>query len=421
MTESSQTDGAAPGRRAGVRFIFVTVFLDTMSFGVLIPVLPLLISKLAGGDAAHQAFTYGAFTFVWAVMQFFASPVLGALSDRYGRRPIILFSNFGVGLQYVLFALAPNLAVMFAARIFSGIASASAATASAYIADVTAPEKRAAAFGVMGAAFGGGFILGPAFGGWLSTYDPHLPLWIAAGMCTLSGLYGLFVLPESLPPERRRAFDWRRANPLGAFRFLQARPDLFGLATMKFLADLSHMVFPAVFVLFAAYRFKWDSQAIGAMMAVSGTAGVLVQAGLVGRVVRAVGERRALIGGLSFGVLGLSIYGAAWAPQMLFLAIGVFAFWGFATPAAQSLMTRRVSATEQGALQGAIAGLASLAGMIGPVVYTGIFGYFVSDAAPVIAPGAPFFLAASFLALALVVAVMATGPSPRVTSRALVD
>lgn len=421
MSETSPSGAPTPGRRAGVRFIFVTVFLDTMSFGVLIPVLPLLISKLAGGDASHQAFTYGAFTFVWAVMQFFASPVLGALSDRFGRRPIILFSNFGVGLQYVMFALAPNLAVMFAARIFSGVASASASTASAYIADVTAPEKRAAAFGVMGAAFGGGFILGPAFGGWLSTHDPHLPLWIAAGMCTLSGLYGLFVLPESLPPERRRAFDWRRANPLGSFRFLQARPDLFGLATMKFLADLAHMVFPSVFVLYAASRFGWGPQAIGSMMAVSGTVGVVVQAGLVGRVVRAIGERRALLGGLAFGVLGLSIYGAIWTPQLIFVAIGVFSLWGFATPAAQALMTKRVAPTEQGALQGAIAGLASLAGMIGPVVYTGVFGYFISSAAPVQAPGAPFFLAASFLAVALGVAVLATGPSPRVTSRALVD
>lgn len=413
---ADSTDPQSARARAGVGFIFVTVFLDTMSFGVLIPVLPLLISKLAGGDAAHQALIYGAFSFVWAAMQFFASPVLGALSDKYGRRPIILFSNFGVGLQYVLFALSQSLPVMFAARILSGVASASAATASAYIADVTTPDKRAAAFGMMGAAFGGGFILGPAFGGWLSTVDPRLPLWIAAGMCTLSGLYGLFVLPESLPPERRRPFDWRRANPVGSFRFLQQRGDLAGLATMKFLADLSHMVFPSVFVLWAAHQLRWGPQHIGSLMAISGTMGVIVQAGLVGRVVRWLGEPRALLLGLSAGIAGLTLYGSAQTPATVYVAICVFALWGFATPAAQALMTQRVSANEQGALQGAIGGLMSLAGVIGPVIYTGIFGYFVSADAPAHVPGAPFYLSALLLAMALATAFVVTRATPRIAS-----
>jgi DHA1 family tetracycline resistance protein-like MFS transporter len=381
-----------------------------MAFGVLIPILPLLVSEMAGGTTTHQTHVYGWFMFIWAAFQFLASPVLGALSDQVGRRPIILWSNVGVGLQFVILALAPNLAVMFAARILSGVSSASVATAYAYIADVTAPEKRPAAFGMMGAAFSAGFIIGPALGGALSEIGPRLPLWVAAGMSFVSALYGFFILPESLPKDRRTKFVLAKANPVDSMRFLTARPDLGGLASMHFLAQLAHVVFPAVFVLFAAQRLGFSAATIGAAMAGVGVLGIIVQAGLVGPVVKAVGERRALVFGLCAGALGFALYGAANSWAGLIAAMIVQAFWGFASPAAQALMTRRVTPMEQGKLQGSLQGLTSIGGLIGPLLYTYVFGFFVSDASPVLLPGAPFFLAAGLTATAAMIAWIATKP-----------
>ena len=250
-------------RRAALAFIFVTITLDMMAIGVIIPVLPKLVEDFVSNDTAAAARIYGVFGVVWALMQFVSMPVMGALSDRFGRRPVILLSNFGLAFDYVLMALAPNLAWLFVGRVISGITAASISTGMAYVADVTPVEKRAAAFGMTGIAFGLGFVLGPALGGLLGGLDPRLPFWAAAALSFANAMYGLFVLPESLPPERRRAFEWRRANPIGSLKLLRSRPGLTRLASISFLGSLAHAVLPSVFVLYAGYRYGWDTRRVG--------------------------------------------------------------------------------------------------------------------------------------------------------------
>jgi MFS transporter, DHA1 family, tetracycline resistance protein len=242
-------------RRAAFAFVFVTVLLDMLAIGIIIPVLPKLVVDFVGGDAVEGARVYGLFGTVWALMQFAFSPVQGALSDRFGRRPVILISNFGLGLDYVVMALAPSLSWLFLGRVISGITAASISTSYAYIADVTPADKRAARFGLLGAAFGMGFVLGPALGGFTGAVDPRLPFWIAAGLSLANALYGFFVLPESLPPERRSAFAWRRANPVGALTLLRSQAALIGLAGVNFLGNLAHAALPSVSVLYMMYRY----------------------------------------------------------------------------------------------------------------------------------------------------------------------
>src|SRR5216683_841611 len=282
-----------------------------LALGMIIPVLPKLVMNFLAGDTARAAKVYGLFGTVWALMQFVFAPVLGALSDRYGRRPVILLSNFGLGLDYIFMALSPTLSWLFAGRVISGITAASIPTAGAYIADVTAPEKRAGAFGLMGAAFGIGFVLGPALGGILGGIHPRLPFWVAAGFSLVNAMYGLFVLPESLAPEKRGAFSWRRANPIGALTLLRSHPELFGLATANFLVNLSHVVFPSVFVLYGGYRYGWNESTVGLTMALFGISSMIVQAGLVGPVVKRFGERRALLIGLVCAAAGMTIFALA--------------------------------------------------------------------------------------------------------------
>src|SRR5262245_53114524 len=289
---------AATPRRAAFIFIFITVALDMLSLGMIMPVLPKLVESFMGGDTARAAEIFGVFGTAWALMQFLFSPMLGAMSDSYGRRPVVLISNFGLGLDYVLMALAPNLWWLFAGRVISGISAATIATSYAYVTDVTPAEQRAAKFGMLGAAFGLGFVLGPALGGVLGTVDPRMPFWVAAGLSLLNGLYGLFVLPESLPRDKRIGFEWRRANPVGSLKLLRSHPELSGLAVAEFLAALAHVVLPSVWVLYAGYRYGWDERAVGLSLAVVGICAIIVQAGLVGPVVKAFGERRALIFGL---------------------------------------------------------------------------------------------------------------------------
>ena len=259
-------------RRAAFLFVFITVLLDMLALGVVIPVLPKLVVDFLAGDAARAAEIYGVFGTVWALMQFVFSPVHGALSDRFGRRPVILLSNFGLGLDYILMALAPNLWWLFVGRIISGIAAASISTAYAYIADVTPPAQRAARFGMLGVAFGAGFVLGPALGGLAGTIDPRLPFWIAGVMSFGNALYGLLVLPESLPREKRAPFSWRRANPLGSLAMLRSQPQLMGLASVNFLANLAHASLPNIGVLYMMYRYGWDERTVGFTMAGWGSA-----------------------------------------------------------------------------------------------------------------------------------------------------
>ncbi|MGH7186854.1 MAG: MFS transporter, partial [Pseudomonadota bacterium] len=287
-------------RRAALAFIFITVMLDMLALGMIIPVLPRLVMDFVGGDTASASKIYGLFGTAWALMQFLFQPLAGALSDRVGRRPVVLLSNLGLGLDYVLMALAPNLIWLFIGRIISGITAASFSTAGAYIADVMPPEKRAGGFGMIGAAFGIGFVLGPAFGGLLGGMDPRLPFWVAAGFSLANLLYGYFILPESLPRERRASLTLGRANPLGSLKLLRRHRELLGLALVHFLYNLAHHSLPSVFVLYAFYRYGWDERIVGLTLAGVGVCAMVVQGGMIRPVVTWIGERWTLLFGLLF-------------------------------------------------------------------------------------------------------------------------
>lgn len=404
------TNATAPGR-AALAFILITVTLDMLALGVIIPVLPKLVVDFLGGDSGRGAEIYGLFGTVWALAQFVCSPIQGALSDRFGRRPVILLSNFGLGLDYVVMALAPNLAWLFVGRAVSGMTSASLTTAYAYIADVSPPEKRAANFGLVGAAFGVGFIMGPALGGLLGSVDPRLPFWTAAALSLANALYGFFVLPESLPRERRMAFSWKRANPLGSLKLLRSHRELLGLAAVNFLGSLAHAVLPSMFVLYVGYRYGWGERAVGLTLAVIGVFSVVVQGGLVRPAVQWLGERRALIAGLLCGSAGFAIYGLAPSGPMFWIGIPFMALWGLAGAASQGLMTRRVGGSEQGQLQGANSSVRGITELIGPGLFTQIFAFFIGAGSAWHLPGAPFLLAGLLLAAALVLAWRVTRPS----------
>jgi DHA1 family tetracycline resistance protein-like MFS transporter len=408
-------------RKAALAFIFVTVLIDMLSFGMIIPVLPILVQNFAGGDAARGAEIYGAFGTAWALMQLIFSPVQGALSDRFGRRAVILISCLGLGLDFILMALAPNLWWLFLGRIVSGICAASFSTAGAYISDVTPPEKRAASFGMMGAAFGVGFVLGPAIGGVLGAISPRLPFWAAAGMSLLNVAWGLFVLPESLPRDRRVPFSWRSANPLGALKLLSSHPMLAGLARSFFLINLAHVVFPSITVLYLHYRYGWDAQQVGAVLAGTGISSLLVQVFLIKRAVKLLKERLAMVVGLTFGAIGFALYGLAASGTVFWFAIPIMALWGIATPSLQAVMTGLVSPTEQGRLQGALASLTGLASLIGPTLFTQLFAASISVPAANwhTLPGAPFFLSSALVISAMIMAWRATrsmAPSPAATA-----
>jgi DHA1 family tetracycline resistance protein-like MFS transporter len=400
---------AAPARQAAIAFIFITVVLDVLAMGIIIPVLPRLVRDFLQGDTARAAEMFGVFATVWALMQFFCSPIIGMLSDRFGRRRVILLSNFGLGLDYIVMALAPTIGWLFVGRVISGITGASFTTAGAYIADVTPREKRASSYGILGAAWGLGFVLGPALGGVLGAVNPRLPFWAAAGMTLLNALYGLIVLPESLPPEKRTPkFVWARANPLGSLKLLRSHHELFGLATVNFLYYLAHQVLQSVMVLYVGYRYNWSARAVGLTLAVIGIGSVIVQGGLVRPVVARIGDRRALFAGLTFGAIGFALWGLAPTGIFFLAAIPFGSLMGFYGPAAQGLMTHRVSPSEQGQLQGANSSVMGIAGLVGPGLFTWIFAQFIRTGGAWQLPGAPFFLGSLLLVFALLLAVRVT-------------
>jgi MFS transporter, DHA1 family, tetracycline resistance protein len=401
---------AQPPRQAALAFIFVTVLIDMLAFGVIIPVLPMLVQDFVGGSAARAAQMYGLFGTAWALMQFIFSPVQGSLSDHFGRRSVILISCAGLGLDFILMALAPNLWWLLVGRVISGITAASFSTAGAYIADVTPPEKRAASFGLIGAAFGIGFVLGPALGGVLGAVSPRLPFWAAAFMALANVCWGLFVLPESLPKDKRVPFSWKNANPLGALKLLRSHPMLTGLAGSYFLMNLAHVVLPSTTVLYMHYRYGWDSRAVGILLAGVGISSLVVQGFLVKPAVKWLKERRAMAVGLTFGAAGFAIYGLAPTGPLFWIGVPVMALWGIATPSLQTIMTRLVDATEQGRLQGALASLVGLASLIGPTVFTQTFATFISTRADLGTPGAPFLLAAVVVLAAMGLAWRTTQP-----------
>ncbi len=408
---------AAGPPRAAVLFIFVTVVIDVLAMGIVIPVLPKLVEAFEGGDTAAAAETYGVFGTAWGLMQFLFMPAMGALSDRFGRRPVILASCFGLGCDYFLMALAPNLTWLFVGRVISGITAASFATAFAYIADIAPPEKRAASFGIVGAAFGLGFVLGPALGGVLGQLDPRLPFWAAGVMAIVNAAYGYFVLPESLAPEKRSVFAWRKANPIGGLALLRSHPELSGLAVATFIMQLAHIVLPATTVLYLGYRYGWGELQVGLTLALVGVGSMIVQGGLIRPVVARIGERRAFAVGLVFGAAGLAIYALAPTGPIFLLGVPVMALWGLANPSAQSIMSQHVSPSEQGTLQGANASLVAIAGLIGPAIFTQIFSAFIGAHAHLHLPGAAYLLAAAMLLAACVVGWLAT-KSRGLTARA---
>jgi MFS transporter, DHA1 family, tetracycline resistance protein len=401
---AQQSVEPTPVSGAAAAFIFVTILLDMVAIGLIMPILPKLIESFVANDTAGAARIFGLFGTAWALMQFFFSPILGALSDRFGRRPVVLLSNFGLAFDYVLMALAPSLNWLFAGRIISGITSASISTGFAYIADTTPAERRAAAFGKIGVAFGAGFILGPAIGGLLGDISPRLPFWAAAGLSFANGLYGLLILPESLPQERRSPFRLRKANPVGALYLLRSNRILARLSVMNFFAQLAHVVLPSTFVLYATYRYGWSSKTVGLTLALVGICSMVVQGTAIGPIVKRFGERRALLLGLVFGVAGFLIFGIAPTGHWFWLGIPVMSLWGVAGAATQALMTRLVAPDQQGQLQGATASVQSVAQLLGPFVFTLTFAYFIGAHAPTKLPGAPFLLASALLALAFAIA-----------------
>jgi MFS transporter, DHA1 family, tetracycline resistance protein len=379
-----------------------------LALGMIVPILPRLVIDFVDGNHALAADVYGWFGSVWALMQFLFSPVQGSLSDRFGRRPVILASNIGLGLDYILMALAPSLVWLFVGRVISGMTAASFSVANAYIADVTPPELRAARYGMIGAAFGAGFIIGPALGGLLGSDDPRLPFWVAAGFSLVNAAYGVFVLPESLPLSKRAPFSWRRANPLGSLTLLRSHRELFGLASASFLNSLAHAALPSVTVLYMTFRYGWDARMIGFSMTFIGACALVVQGGLIGRFVAHFGDRAALITGLAFGVAGFAAFGLAWTGTLFWIGIPILALWGLGGAAIQALMTKRVSAHEQGQLQGANASLMGIANMIGPIFFTVTYARAITSSFGPWLSGAPFLLAAAFLTAAMIIGARVT-------------
>jgi DHA1 family tetracycline resistance protein-like MFS transporter len=407
-------NAVTPVRKAALVFIFITLLIDILAFGLIIPVLPHLIQNFLNGDVSRAAIWYGYFSTAFFAMQFFFTPIQGALSDWLGRRPVILLSNLGLGLDFILMATVNTLPLLFIGRIISGITAASFSTSNAYVADVTPPQKRAQAFGMMGMAFGIGFIVAPAIGGFLGTINVRLPFWVAVAMCLTNFIYGFFVLPESLPKEKRTPhFDWAHANPIGSLRLLQRYPQVLGLVGVLFLMALAHMVYPTTFVLYADYRFHWGTDMVGITLALVGLLAAIVQGGLIKKIVGALGERYALLFGLGCGTLGFALYAMAPSGYWFWAAMPVAALWGVAQPAAQAIMTHHVDPREQGRLQGAVASLSSIAGIIAPTLFTRLFAVVTRSNQHDGWAGATFWLASAMVGAAWLLAWYSVAHLPK--------
>jgi DHA1 family tetracycline resistance protein-like MFS transporter len=391
-------------RQPAVFFIFVTLTLAIMGFGLLIPVLPKLIVEFRGGDTTSGAHTYGVIFGIYALMQFIGSPILGALSDRFGRRRIILIATAGSAIDYVIMACAPSLAWLFVARIIAGFTAGVYATANAYIVDVTPPEKRAGAFGMLGAAFGIGFVLGPLLGGFLGEIDLRLPFWAAAGCSAVNWFWGLFVLPESLKPENRRPFDLKRANPIGALLAVRRFPAVLGLVEAYFIMMMAQAMMFSMWALYTEYRYDWTPRMVGFSLMLAGVMSGLFQALLVKRIVPRLGETRSVLSGFTIAALAYIAYGVATQGWMIFVIIVVACLGGLSGPALQSYISKHVPPNEQGAVQGVLGGLQSLASIPGALIATWSFGWAISPASPVHLPGLPLFEAAAFYLIALLLA-----------------
>jgi DHA1 family tetracycline resistance protein-like MFS transporter len=413
MTDPSIAASAGPPtkRNAGFGFIFFTALLNALSFGLMIPVLPNLIKQFVGGDFAMASDWNVVFATTWGAMQFVCGPVLGMLSDRYGRRPVMLVSIAGLGVDYLFMAFAPTLWWLLLGRVLNGMTASSFATANAYLADVTPPELRAKNFGMLGSAFSFGFLVGPSMGGFLGSIDLRLPFMVAAGLCAVNFVYGYLVLPESLAPEKRiTAIDWRKANPVGALTLLRSHRDLLALAVMSMIFWLAQNVLPNIFILYTGYRFHWDLKIQGLTFIATGAAGIIVQMFLVGPVVKRIGERGAVLLGATCGMLGFLIYALAPTGPIFMCAVPVFAGMSFLMPGLQGLMTQRIGPRQQGQLQGANQGLQGIAAMVGPSLYGLTFAWAVRNDATLHMPGFPILIAAALMGFNLLIGLYNARP-----------
>ena len=388
--------------------MLVTVLLDIMALGMMLPALPKLVESLVPGDTAWAAQVFGVFGMAWGLMQFIGAPILGALSDRFGRRPVILLSNLGLGLDYILMALAPNLSILLIGRLIAGFTAATAATAFAYIADITPEENRATEFGKILAMFGIGLIAGPAVGGFLASFDPRLPFWAAAAFSLANFCYGYFVLPESLSPQRRTPFSWARANPYGALRLLARNRRIFGLSIVSLLDSLALVSLPSTFVLYATHKFGWTADIVGLSFAGVGLGLAIVHGLFTGPIVRLLGERVTLLVGLAFGTVGFAMYGISWEGYVIWWSIPLIALWGLSDTTIQSLMSAEFTTREQGQLQGALASLMAIAETIGPLISTQVYAAALSAGAEHVPAGAPFLVAAALQLIGSVIAFAST-------------
>jgi DHA1 family tetracycline resistance protein-like MFS transporter len=387
--------------RNALSFIFVTVLIDMIGFGIIIPVMPKLIMDVADAGLGPAAIWGGRLLVVYAVMQFFFAPIIGSLSDRFGRRPVLLASLVTYGVDYLIMGFAPTLGWLFLGRMLSGISGASHTTANAYIADVSAPEDRAKNFGLIGAAFGLGFILGPALGGLLGEYGARIPFFAAAGLAFANSVYGYFVVPESLPKERRRPFALARANPIGMFAQVRSYPLVIGLFVALFFYQFAHDALPSTWSYYTMLKFNWSPRDIGMSLAFVGLLLALVQGLLIRAVMPKVGEVWAVIIGFSAMALGFAGFAFAHEGWAIYLFLVPFSLSGLANPALRSILANRVPSDAQGELQGALASTVSVTAIVAPWAMTELFAFFISEAAPIYFPGAPFLLAALLLVAAL--------------------
>jgi DHA1 family tetracycline resistance protein-like MFS transporter len=392
--------------RYALLFIFITMLVDTIGLGIIIPVIPKIIAELTGhnlppAQALSEAARYGGWLFfVYALMQFLCAPLIGNLSDRFGRRPVLILSLLALGLDYLLTGLAPTIIWLFIARILSGAAGASYSTVNAYIADVSPPEKRAANFGLTGAAFGIGFVVGPAIGGTLGEYGSRLPFFVAAGLALANALFGFIVLKESLAKEQRRSFEVRRANPFGAFKSLGRFPAIIGLFGVVILMRLAHDANPSVWTYYTMLKFHWTTRDVGWSLMAVGAMTAIVFGFLTRIIIPRIGEERSVYIGLACGAIGFSGYAFSTEGWMIFAWMVPWSFMGLVNPSLNSIMSKLVGPTEQGELQGALACLGSLTSIVSPPLLTNLFSYFTGTSAPVYFPGAAFLAAAIFLVLA---------------------
>ncbi len=405
-------------RQAAIVFILLTLFVDILGIGIVIPVLPQLVKDFVGGDTALAARYVGVIGASYALMQFLFAPILGGLSDRFGRRPIILASLFGLGVDFLVQGLAPNVWWLFVGRLFAGIMGASITTANAYIADISTRETRARNFGFVGMMFGLGFIIGPALGGLLGQWSLRLPFFVSAVLALSNCVYGYFILPESLPLKHRSSFTLAKANPLGTVSLLRQYPIVAGLSLAFLCSSLAQRGLENVWVLYTNYRFGWDELTNGLALGLVGLMAAIVQGGLVRRVIARFGERRTLMVGLSVWSLSFLGYGLATHGWMIPIIIVVGSISGFCSPAIQSIVAANVSPSDQGKIQGAITSLVSLTNIVAPIFFTaGLFSYFTSKRAPIELPGAPFLVGSLLLVTALVIAMAVFKRIPETEAR----